>query len=151
MSKKIVTKQRLRFGRKLGFAIDGVKEVDEKGVVELSDEGAELMVTRGSGWAYLDGSVSTKKVDKKVQEEIKKVEEAVAEVCDDEEEINSRMDIIGQNGNEGLHYEEETADLDSMSAKELREVLKSADLYQAKIHAKASKKKLIEFIKENLQ
>lgn len=29
---------------------------------------------------------------------------------DNEEEINSRMDIIGQNGNEGLHYEEETAD-----------------------------------------
>ena len=25
----------------------------------------------------------------------------------DEEEINKRMDVIGQNGNEGLHYEEE--------------------------------------------
>jgi len=29
---------------------------------------------------------------------------------DNEEEINNRMDIIGQNGNEGLHYGEETAD-----------------------------------------
>ena len=135
MSKKIVTKQRLRFGRKLGFAIDGVKEVDENGVVELSDEGAELMVTRGSGWAYLDGLVSTKKVEKKVEEEIKKAEEAVAEVCDSEEEEEAQ----------------DSVDLDSMTAKELREVLKSADLYDAKLHAKASKKKLIEFIKENLQ
>jgi hypothetical protein len=28
----------------------------------------------------------------------------------DEEEANKRMDVIGQNGNEGIHYDKETAD-----------------------------------------
>jgi hypothetical protein len=34
-------------------------------------------------------------------------EQSVQEVVDTEIEDNKRMDIIGQNGNEGLHYENE--------------------------------------------
>jgi hypothetical protein len=48
-----------------------------------------------------------------------------------EEEMNQRMDIIGQNGNEGLHYDKEKVvkaakEFGKKKAKEVKEMLKDA-------------------------
>jgi hypothetical protein len=48
-----------------------------------------------------------------------------------EEEVNKRMDIIGQNGNEGLHYDREkvvkaSKEFGNKKAKETKEYLKGA-------------------------
>ena len=41
--------------------------------------------------------------------------ENIQKIWDDEEESNKRMDVIGQNGNLGLHYDETPSEVDGLN------------------------------------
>lgn len=63
-----------------------------------------------------------------------------------EEEMNERIDIIGQNGNEGLHYDREkvikaSKEFGKKKAAEVREQLKGATLPKSKKKYYKPKKK----------
>ena len=52
MSKKIEVRNLTKRNMKMIVPIDGEIEIDDKGIVELSVECAELLVTKGKGWKY---------------------------------------------------------------------------------------------------
>ena len=46
--------------------------------------------------------------------------ENIQKIWDDEEESNKRMDVIGQNGNLGIHYDETPSEVDGLNDMEIK-------------------------------
>jgi len=46
--------------------------------------------------------------------------ENIQKIWDDEEESNKRMDVIGQNGNLGIHYSETPSEVDGLNDMEIK-------------------------------
>jgi len=127
MSKKICTKKPNRIGKDINFPIDGLKTVGEDGIVELSDECAELMLTKSIGWSELEGE------------------------SDDDTDVEEDVDVDSEEVSEKEEAEEAEAngvDLNDMSKEELKSVLKEAGVYDGRKHGKMSQPKLISEIQK---
>jgi hypothetical protein len=65
-----------------------------------------------------DGSITDEIVGVEslpMKESLKKIKDYIDEILKDAEWDEKRMDVIGQNGNDGLHYEDQYYELDHSS------------------------------------
>ena len=112
---------------------DDIKPTDPNELKDFVDETARLHLTQDDLKILEEALLNPpppndvlKEASKKFKQEIEKLEkEPFGEMLFKEDDI--RMDIIGQNGNEGLHYEQETSPkLSEEELLELKEELEEA-------------------------
>ena len=86
---------------------DGPEDPDGDGPPDGQDNGSEEPVSEEQVQDTEDNPTGSNEVDTTISEEVPVSKEEKNELADWEEN-NERMDVIGQNGNDGLHYEEVT-------------------------------------------
>ena len=82
-------------------ALEGAIPNKNKLTVEIDDDEADALVQVGIVKALMN-AIEYDKIDEEYYERLGKLATDTGEVWDDE-----RIDIIGQNGNDGLHYNED--------------------------------------------
>jgi len=143
---KVKTNRNSRLGQTIGIPNHGDVEVPVNGVIEVSEDTANLLVEKGRGWEYTD-----EKVKKPVKEKVKA-----------EEPVEAEEIVVEANDSNGGETQtiEETAieeddnvvevDLEKMGMKELKDLCINQELPNEEWEKIKSKKGLREYLDSKL-
>ncbi|MDA7514153.1 hypothetical protein N8508_00030 [bacterium] len=137
---KIVTTKPSRFGQKMNFPIDGEKNISNDGIVEVSQDAADLLVGKGAGWEYANKSAKTKKEAKVVEKVVEVVEEVAEEVTEE----------IVEESNDANGGDTQAVDLNEYTAKELKAMCSDAGLPKS-AWKNLNKGKLVTYLSDKMQ
>ena len=143
---KIVTTKPSRFGQKMNLPIDGEKNISNDGVVEVSQDAADLLVGKGAGWEYANKSAKTKKEAKVVEKVVEVVEEVAEEVT---EEIVEESNDANGGDTQAVEIVEESNDLNDYTAKELKAMCADAGLPKSE-WKNLNKGKLVTYLSDKM-
>ena len=163
---KIKAKSTSMYGKKINLPIDGEVKIDEKGILEVSSECANLLVEKTENYSFIEDEQpaplkkdNTKKETKedddskksskksKTSKKSKKVEEV--EETEEDDSSDESDDSDNEEDEEDVTYTKE--DLNALEISDLIEILKEANISEDKYEKfKTKKGLLINFILKTL-